>query len=100
MSRKPETIFRAKFRAKLDKIPNCWFESIQQKTISGTPDILGCVNGYFVGLELKSTDEEKPSKLQELKLARIAQAGGLGLLVSPGNVDDTIAMIQHLSEES
>lgn len=99
MAQKPETVFRQKFRAKLDKIPNCWFESIQQKSISGTPDLLGCVNGFFVGLELKSTDEEKASKLQELKLARIAQAGGMGLLVSPGNADAAIEIIKHLAKE-
>lgn len=97
MSQKPETIFRQKFRAKLEKIPNCWWESIQQKTIGGTPDLIGCVAGFFVALELKARDVDHPSPLQRLKLDRIASAGGMGLVVSPGTAAHALELIEHLS---
>lgn len=98
MSQKPETIFRQKFRAKLDTIPDSWFESIQQKTIQGTPDLVGCVSGFFVALELKARDVDHASPLQKLKLHKIAQAGGMGIVVSPGNADTVIEMLKQLKE--
>ncbi len=99
MSQKPETVFRTRFRKKLDQIPNCWFESIQQKTISGTPDIIGCVRGFFVALELKAKDGMDASALQRLKLTRIAQANGLGVVVTPGNADIILELIADKAEE-
>ena len=100
MSQKPETIFRAKVRAKLDLIPNAWFESIQQKAIQGTPDLLGCINGRFVALELKSHAAAKVSALQELKLQKIASAGGVGFVVDPSNWEETYNVLKHLGDES
>lgn len=97
MSQKPETVFRQKFQARLKQIDQAWFESIQQKAIAGTPDIIGCVNGYFVALELKATSKDKPTKLQELKLSRIAEANGMAVVVNPDNADHVIDMLIHLS---
>lgn len=97
MAEKPETRFRRRVQAKLDLIPNSWYESIQQKAIQGTPDILGCVNGYFVALELKATPASKPSALQRLKLQRIVDANGVAFVVHPQNLEETIDVLLHLS---
>jgi len=51
------------------------------------PDILCCINGHFVGLELKAIGG-KPSELQLWNLDRIDRAGGLGLLVDPINWEE------------
>jgi len=83
----PERKFRDKIMPKLKKIPDSWWESIQQMTIRGTPDILGCVKGNFVALELKAK-KGKPSKLQELKIKKINEAGGVGRIVYPDNFDE------------
>ena len=99
MSKKPETLFRERIRPKLDGIPGTWWESIQQKAILGSPDIIGCVAGYFVGLELKADEFSKVSKLQELKLRQIAAAGGLGIVVHPGNWSAVYDMLCHLAEK-
>ncbi len=96
--RKAETVFRTKVRERLKTIPNAWFESIQQKAISGTPDMLGCVNGFFVALELKATDRDQPTALQAVKLQRIVDANGMALVVHPGNVDHVFDLIRNLSE--
>jgi hypothetical protein len=97
MPQKPETKFRAKFDKKLKLVPKSWFESIQQKAIQGTPDKLGCVNGYFVGLELKATPQGQPTKLQELKLSGIVAAGGVACVVHPGNADEVISLLIRLA---
>lgn len=96
MSQKPETVFRAKFRKRLDAIANTWWESIQQKTICGTPDIIGCVGGMFLGLELKADDKSDVTPIQDLKLRNIAKAGGLGIVVRPSNADDVIDLILNI----
>lgn len=64
----------------------CWFF----KTIStgfqraGIPDIIACVNGRFVGIEVKS-EKGRPSELQKLELKKIQEANGIGLLVYPAD---------------
>ena len=97
MPQKPETRFRMKVDKRLDELPNSWFESIQQKTIQGTPDKLGCVNGYFVALELKATATSYVSPLQLLKLDRIRAAGGYAALVHPDNLDEVMAKLFELA---
>lgn len=99
MSQKPETVFRQKVQKALDKIPHAWFESIQQKAIGGTPDILGCVNGFFVALELKADTKSTVSKLQEYKLKQIANANGLGFVVNPSNWLSTLELLHGLSKK-
>ncbi len=84
---KPETKFRRKIDPLLKKIPNSWWESISQKSIIGTPDKLGCINGKFVALEFKATEKSPVGSIQELKLKRIIKAGGIGYLVYPENWD-------------
>lgn len=80
--KKPETKFRERIRPLLAALPNSWWESIQQKTINGTPDIIGCVNGQFVAIELKS-ERGKVSKLQAYKLDCIRKAKGIAISVKP-----------------
>ena len=46
----------------------------------GVPDILMCVNGRFVAIEVKG-DDDKLSKIQWVQLDRISKAGGLGWIV-------------------
>lgn len=97
MAQKPETKFRAKVDKRLHEVPYSWFESIQQKAIHGTPDKLGCVNGYFVALELKATDEEDLTPLQALKMNRVVAAGGMGVKVTPSNLDWVIELLKELA---
>lgn len=53
-----------------------------QFTKSGVPDILACVNGYFVGIEVKAQNG-KPSELQLYNIQQIRKAGGLAYVVYP-----------------
>lgn len=42
---------------------------------AGTPDVLACVNGYFVGIEVKQPGGVV-SELQKAKIDLIRQSGG------------------------
>lgn len=49
---------------------------------NGTPDILACVNGYFLAIEVKAP-EGKPTELQLAKIDQIRKAGGFAYVVYP-----------------
>lgn len=51
-------------------------------TRKGVPDILASVNGYFVGIEVKS-DGGKPSDLQIYNVKMIRKSGGFAYVVYP-----------------
>lgn len=84
MPQKPETIFRAKVVKDLQSIPQIAIFSIQQRTIIGDPDLMICLKGLFIGLELKSVNGNA-TKLQQYKLDKIRQAKGLAFIVFPDN---------------
>jgi len=52
---------------------------------NGTPDILACLNGRFIGIEAKS-GPNKPTDLQTFNLKRIDEAGGLALVINENNL--------------
>lgn len=85
MSQKSETTFKNRIRPLLDILPNTFCEKIQQVGISGTPDLLLCVAGLFVAMELKKDSKSNITRLQLYKLQKIYAAGGIGLIVSPEN---------------
>jgi hypothetical protein len=53
---------------------------------NGTPDILACLNGRFIGIEAKA-GKNKPTELQTLNLKRIDEAGGLALVINEENIN-------------
>jgi hypothetical protein len=82
----------------LKKLEHGYFMSIQQLSISGTPDKIGLINGRFVALELKA-DNGRVSKLQEFVLGMITKCGGVALVVSPSNWPETKLRLQQLDGE-
>jgi Holliday junction resolvase len=85
--KKPETKLKEKVLADLKGL-GAWAEKIQQVGKVGTPDILACYRGVFIALELKSKEEEAPSKAQVIKLRKIKRAGGYAAIVTPKNWPD------------
>ena len=49
---------------------------------AGTPDILACVRGTFVGIEVKKPKGGVVSALQKLKIKQIRNAGGVALVAT------------------
>jgi Holliday junction resolvase len=54
----------------------------------GIPDLLCCLRGVFVGIELKQ-EGEKPSKAQEHQMRKINHAGGIAFVAE--SLDDVKA---------
>lgn len=55
-------------------------------TRAGVPDLLVCVRGHFVAIEVKA-ENGKLSKLQKYNLEQIRKAGGIALAVKPSDFD-------------
>ena len=51
-------------------------------TKAGIPDIIACVAGFFLGIEVKG-EKGKPSPLQIHNLRKIDDASGAGILLYP-----------------
>ena len=52
----------------------------------GVPDIICCVNGYFLALECKA-GKGKTTALQDRELAAITKAGGAAAVIHEDSVD-------------
>lgn len=98
MPKKPETKFRERFVKRLKAIPKSYWESIQQKSINGSLDLHGCVNGHCVVIELKASEKSPVTKLQEYKLSKWREAGALALLVYPENETVNLKRIEAYAE--
>ena len=69
--------------------PECgWFFKVwgggYQK--SGIPDIIMCVNGFFLAVELKS-ETGKPSELQQKNVCAINNSNGIAIILYPDGFD-------------
>lgn len=68
-------------------------------TKSGVPDILACVNGYFVGIEVKAQNG-KPSELQIHNVQQIRKAGGFAFIVYPSGFEKLKEILIGLKEDN
>lgn len=64
-------------------------------TKSGVPDILACVNGYFVGIEVKAQNG-RPSELQLHNIRAIRDAGGFAFVLYPSAYEQFTKFINGL----
>jgi len=95
---KDETKFRKRFDAFVSTLKNTYALSVQQQTICGDPDKILCINGFFIAVELKASEESRVSKLQTYKLQKIVDAGGFGLVCHPQNFSKTKEVLTTFSE--
>jgi len=93
-----EAAFRKKVVEVLKKLPNTWVVSIQQIAIRGIPDIICCINGCFVGFELKRSLDAKTSELQKWNFTAIVHAGGQIYKLSPESWEETHEELVKLAE--
>ena len=64
---------------------NIFYFRIETDTCRGVPDILMCIRGKFIGLELKRDRMSKPTKLQAFVGQSIKMHGGEWFVVYPNN---------------
>lgn len=63
---------------------NHWLIKVQggvNAPSSGVPDILACINGYFVGIEVK-TKTGIVSEIQKYQIDRIIKSGGVAFVAT------------------
>ena len=73
----------------------CWKEHGGMYGTSGIPDIICCLDGRFIGIEVKRPGG-KVSRLQEITLRKIETAGGVGIVAF--SVEDVKQFINKLLE--
>ena len=61
----------------------------------GTPDIIACVNGHFVAVEVKA-ENGKPSELQIYHIEQINIAGGYADILYPKDFEDFKKICENL----
>ncbi|MPM67511.1 hypothetical protein SDC9_114434 [bioreactor metagenome] len=76
-----------------------WFTKIwgggYQK--SGIPDLILCVNGFFVTVELKAPNGHA-SELQKMNTARINQSNGIGIILFPDGFEQFKKIMEGVTQ--
>lgn len=93
----PEKLFENKLKKFLEG-ENIWFVKFfaNRMTKEGIPDILACVNGHFVGIEVKAQNG-KPSDLQLYHCNKIRESGGVAYVVYPSGFERFKEIIKELN---
>ena len=62
---------------------------------SGVPDIIACVDGFFIGIEAKADmKKNKPTALQQMNLQAIKEAGGISIVIDVNNLNDLVGILE------
>lgn len=86
MAATPESKVKAKIHAILNQLGAYAVNYIGGAYANnGTPDILACYKGRFIGIEAKAGNG-KPTALQLSNLRRIYEAGGTALIINENNL--------------
>lgn len=94
-----EKTFENKVKKFLDS-QGAWYVKFfaNSYTKSGIPDILACVNGYFVGVEVKAPNGV-PSELQKYNVQKIREAGGFAVILYPSAFNEFKEFIINLNKD-
>ena len=63
---------------------------------SGVPDIVACVNGYFLAIECKA-GKNKTTPLQDREIELIKAAGGMAVVINEDTVGEVAVLLSVLS---
>lgn len=96
MSLQGETMFSRRVQARLKAIPKLYHQKIQQKAIRGTADLILCYRGHFICWELKMA-AGRLSKLQAYEIERVQRAGGIAMVVTPANLEESLVFLTSLT---
>ncbi|HMA78503.1 MAG TPA: VRR-NUC domain-containing protein [Candidatus Paceibacterota bacterium] len=66
---------------------------------SGVPDIVTCVKGRFLGIEVKADAKKRgPTALQQKNLNEINATGGIGLVIDANNLDELTETLDAIGD--
>ena len=96
-----ESDYKRKLMKKLKGIPNSYWFSKEAGSIRGISDIIGCVNGTFVAIEVKRSQAEADrwhprNALQDKFLADIQKVNGKSYKVFPENEEEVLVDIRRI----
>lgn len=76
---------------------NIWYVKYFENgvTKAGIPDILACVNGFFVGIEIKAS-KGKPSEIQKYQQEQIRKSNGISIILYPDMFEHFKSYVQYL----
>lgn len=96
----PEKTFENKVKTFI-KAQDCWFVKFfaNKMTKEGIPDVLSCINGYFVAVEIKAQNG-KPSDLQIYHCEEIRKAGGFAFILYPSGFNDFKKFVEDLKRDT
>ena len=79
----------------------CWYVKYfaNRNTRAGVPDLLACVNGYFVAIEVKA-ENGKPSELQLWNVEQIQKSNGFAIVLYPEQFEMFKTMIELIKKGS
>jgi hypothetical protein len=97
MSKKPETLFKDRIMPQISSLPNTFVMKTQEVSKRGILDLILCINGTFVGIELKKSMGDKADPLQRWNMQRIAGSGGVALLAYPENWDEVFQLLSDIA---
>lgn len=93
----PEKRFETKIKKFLDSEGAYYVKYFANRnTRSGIPDILACVNGHFVAIEVKA-DKGTVKPLQEHHCTEIRLAGGFAFILYPSGFEEFKQFIYGLN---
>lgn len=83
------------------KAEGAWFVKFfaNSFTKSGIPDVLACVNGHFVGIEIKGPNGH-PSELQIWNVNKIRESGGFAMILYPSGFEKFKTFVRDLKCDS
>lgn len=95
MSAQAESALSNRIRRRLEREwPRSWWVKTSGNNRVGTPDLLGCVEGVFIALEVKMPGGEA-TRLQQEVMRRLERAGGYAATVT-GQAEAVTAVAEAL----
>ncbi|MGX7091211.1 VRR-NUC domain-containing protein [Hutsoniella sourekii] len=78
----PEKKVENAIKRYLDSLGAYWIKTLGGSVPAGTPDIIACVNGRFVAIEVKRPEGGTVSELQKHKIKMVNNAGGVAFVAT------------------
>lgn len=93
-----EKLFENRIKAYIDDLGGWHVKFFANRmTRSGIPDLLCCVGGHFVAIEVKAQNG-RPSELQLYHCRKIREAGGFAFIVYPSGWDRLKTILNQLKQ--
>lgn len=90
-----ETGFKRRVLKDLQTLADTWILKTQERSRRGVPDILLCLRGRFIAIELK-VDDEVPTPLQKFTLQCIVRAHGTAFHTTPSRWPEHFEMLKTI----